>query len=173
MALDFLIIPTYNTKTLGIADTSTYGDGPIQSPTLQVEVPGFGKVDIPFIPNDFNVITSGMLELTPIGDPLTPLPDGAYTITYSIYPAYSNSTTKSIFRVEQLQEKFDEAFMSLDIMECNGPLKKQSREDLLSVYFLIQGAIAAGNNCAIDVANKLYSQAAKQLSYLAKNNCNI
>ncbi len=170
--LDILVIPTYNSKTLGIADISTYPDSPaVQSPTIEITIPGFGLVSIPFVPEDFNVFTSASLELTEVGEDITPIPDGIYTLTYSVTPAYENYVTKTIQRVEQLQEKFDEAFMKLDMMECDMAIKKQSKVELNTIYFLIQGSIAAANNCAVDVSNKLYQQAAKQLNYFIKRNC--
>lgn len=170
--LDILVIPTYNTKTLGIADISTYPDTPpVESPTIEITIPGFGLVSVPFVPNDFNVFNSTILELTAIGEDLLPIPDGVYTLTYSVTPAYENYVTKTILRVEQLQEKFDEAFMKLDMMECDLAIKKQSKVQLNTIYFLIQGAIAAANNCAVEVSNKLYLEASKQLNYFTKNNC--
>lgn len=170
--LDILVIPTYNTKTLGVADISTYPDSPpVQSPTIEITVPGFGVVSIPFVPNDFNVFNSTSLELTAVGDDLLPIPDGVYTLTYSVTPAFENYVTKTIIRVEQLQERFDEAFMKLDMMECDMAIKKQSKVELNTIYFLIQGAIAAANECAVDVANKLYLQASKLLTNFINNNC--
>lgn len=170
--LDILVIPTYNSKTLGIADISTYpASPPVSAPTIEITIPGFGLVSLPFVPSDFNVFNSTTLEITAVGDDLTPIPDGVYTLTYSVTPAYENYVTKTIIRVEQLQEKFDEAFMKLDMMECDMAIKKQSKVELNTIYFLIQGAVAAANNCAVDVANKLYLQASRQLSYFIKNNC--
>lgn len=172
LSLDILVIPTYNTKTLGVADNSTYPDSPaVQSPTMEITVPGFGMVSIPFSTNDFNVYNSSSLELTAVGEDLIPIPDGVYTLTYSVAPAYANYVTKNIIRVEQLQERFDEAFMKLDMMECDMAIKKQSKVELNSIYFLIQGAISAANNCAIDVSNKLYLQASRQLERFINNNC--
>lgn len=172
LSLDILVIPTYNTKTIGIADISTYPDSPpVQAPTIEITVPGFGIVSIPFTPNDFNVFNSTSLELTSATEDLLPIPDGVYTLTYSVTPAYENFVTKTIIRVDQLQEKFDEAFMKLDMMECDMAIKKQSKVELNTIYFLIQGAIAAANNCNIDVSNKLYQQAAKQLAHFEKRNC--
>lgn len=170
--LDILVIPTYNSKTLGIADISTYPDSPpISSPTIEITIPGFGLVSLPFVPNDFNVFNSTTLEITAVGDDLTPLPDGVYTLKYSVTPAFENYVTKTIIRVEQLQEKFDEAFMKLDMMECDMAIKKQSKVELNTIYFFIQGSVAAANNCAVEMANKLYVQAARQLSIFTKNNC--
>ena len=54
LKLDILVVPTYNTLTLGIADASTYPSTP-SAPTIQITVPGFGIVTLPFVPNDFNL----------------------------------------------------------------------------------------------------------------------
>jgi hypothetical protein len=169
--LDFLIIPTYNTLTLGVADNSIYEDSPI-SPTVEITVPSFGKVSLPFVPNDFNIFNSSSLGLTQLGDSLIPLPDGVYTIKYSIDPAYINFVEHNIFRVDVLQEKFDEAFMKLDMMECDRAIKTQDKVALSSINIFIQGAIAAANGCAIIEANKLYNQAKKMLNNFTKNGCN-
>ena len=172
LKLDILVIPTYNLQTMGIADASTYPTSPaVQSPTIELDVPGFGKVSLPFNINDFNIYTSASLGLTTVGDPLLPLPDGLYGIRYSIAPAYINYVDKSIMRVDHLQEKFDSAFMKLDMMECDLAIKRQQKVELNSIYYFIQGSIAAANNCAIATANKLYNQANRMLTNFNKNIC--
>jgi hypothetical protein len=173
MTLDILVVPTYNTLTLGVADASTYDTDPpvVSSPTLEVTMPGFAPVFVPFNVNDFNILNSASLGLSVVGDPLIPLPDGIYTLTYSVAPAYLNFVTKTIIRVEQLQEKFDNAFMKLDMMECDLAIKTQAKVDLNSVYYMIQGSIAAANNCAVDTSNKLYVQADRMLNNFIKTNC--
>jgi hypothetical protein len=173
MTLDILVIPTYNTLTLGVADASTYNTNPpvVTSPTIEITMPGFAPVFIPFNVNDFNIFNSASLGLSVVGDPLIPLPDGIYTLTYSVAPAYQNFVTKTIIRVDQLQEKFDNAFMKLDMMECDLAIKTQAKVDLNSVYYMIQGSIAAANNCAVDTSNKLYVQANKMLNNFIKTNC--
>ena len=173
MTLDILVIPTYNTLTLGVADASTYDTDPpvVSSPTIEITMPGFVPVSLPFNVNDFNIFNSASLGLSVVGDPLIPLPDGIYTLTYSVAPAYQNFVTKTIIRVEQLQEKFDNAFMKLDMMECDLAIKTQAKVDLNSVYYMIQGSIAAANNCAVDTSNKLYVQANKMLNNFIKTNC--
>lgn len=172
LRLDILVIPTYNSKTLGIADASTYpAVPPVTAPTIEVTVPGFNKVVLPFNINDFNILNSASLGLSSVGDPLLPLPDGVYFLKYSVTPAYQNFVEKSIMRVEQLQEKFDAAFMRLDMMQCDLAIKTQQKVTLNSIYYFIQGAIAAANNCAIDEANKLYNQANKMLNNFIKGGC--
>jgi hypothetical protein len=170
LRLDILVVPSYNSKTLGIADASNYPTTPT-SPSIEITVPSFGTVILPFTPNDFNIFNSTSLGITSVGDPLLPLPDGVYNLKYTIAPAYKNYVEKSIMRVEKLQEKFDDAFMKLDMMECDRAIKTQQKVDLNTIYFFIQGAIAAANNCAITEANKLYVQADRMLTNFIKNGC--
>lgn len=169
-SLNILVIPTYNVQTLGIADVSTYSGSP-SSPTIEINIPSIGKVVLPFNINDFNIFNSTSLGISDVGDPLQALPDGIYNFRYSIAPAYENFVEKTIIRVDQLQEKFDKAFMKLDMMECDRAIKTQAKSDLSSINFFIQGAIAAANNCAIDEANKLYQVAKKMLNNFMKNDC--
>lgn len=172
LKLDFLVVPTYNTFTLGIADASTYPTSPlVTAPTIEINVPTYGIVSLPFTINDFNIFNSASFGMTQVGEPLVPLPDGVYYIKYSVSPAYENFVEKNIMRVDRLQERFDEAFMKLDMMECDRAIKMQQKVDLNSVYFFIQGSIAAANTCAIDQANTLYTQASRMLDNFIKNNC--
>lgn len=173
LQLDILVVPTYNTLTLGVADASIYPTNPpvVSSPTIEITVPGFDVVSLPFNVNDFNIFNSLSLGLSTFGEPLLPLPDGVYKLKYTVAPAYENFVEKTIIRVEQLQEKFDEAFMKLDMMECDRAIKTQQKVDLNTIYFFIQGAIAAANNCAVAESNKLYNQASMMLNNFIKNNC--
>ena len=119
MTLDILVIPTYNTYTLGIADASTYDTDPpvVTAPTIEITIPGFSTpVFLPFVVNDFNVFNSTSLGLSAVGDPLIPLPDGIYYLRYTVTPAYENYVEKNIMRTELIQDKFDSAFMKLDMM---------------------------------------------------------
>ena len=173
LKLDIVVIPTYSTLTLGIADASIYPTDPpnVSSATIAITIPGFAIKSLDFTPNSFTVYTSSTLGLTQVGTPDLPLPDGVYFLRYSVAPAYENFVDKSIIRVERLQEKFDEAFMKLDMMECDRAIKTQAKVDLNTIYFFIQGAIAAANNCAIDEANKLYTQANRMLDNFIRTNC--
>jgi hypothetical protein len=172
LKLDILVIPTYNTLTFAIADASTYPDDPpiVTSPTIEITVPGFGKVYNVFNVNDLNIFRSDTLGITPTGV-VHPIPDGVYYLKYSVAPTLENYVEKSIMRVEKLQEKFDEAFMKLDMMECDRAIKQQSKVELNSIYYFIQGSIAAANNCATVEANKLYQQADRMLNNFISAGC--
>jgi hypothetical protein len=172
LKLDFLVVPTYNTLTLGVVDTSTYLTDPpvVTSPTIEITPPGFNVAIIPFDVNSYNTFTSSNLGITAVGIN-QPLPDGIYHIKYSISPAYLNFVEKSIMRTDRIQERFDEAFMRLDMMECDRAIKTQSKVELTSIYFFIQGSIAAANNCALVDSNKLYNQANKMLDTFINSDC--
>ena len=174
--LNFLVINTYSTLTLGVADTSTYDSSPtgatmvITLPTGVTTLSGGTTVSVPFTPNDYNVFNSATLQLTAVGT-TNPLPDGIYGLTYSIATPSATPVSKSIMRTDKIQEKFDNAFMKLDMMECDMAIKTQQKVTLSSIYFLIQGSIAAANNSAITQSYKLYQQADMMLNNFLKNNC--
>jgi len=173
MVLDILVIPTYNTLTLGVADASTYDTNPpvVTAPTIEITVPNFGVVSLPFTPNEFNIFNSTSLGLSAVGEPLIPLPDGIYYLKYTVSPAITYNVEKNIMRTELIQEKFDNAFMKLDLMECDSAIRTQAKVNLNSIYYMISGSIAAANNCAVDTANKLYMQADRMLNNFIRNNC--
>jgi hypothetical protein len=172
LKLDILVIPTYSTFSLGVMDASTYPTDPpnVSSPSIKITVPGFGNTILPFDVNAFNLYTTANLGITEVGSE-QPLPDGIYRLRYSVSPANVNYVEKTIMRTEKIQEKFNRAFLQLDLMECDGAIKTQSSVTLNSINFFIQGSIAAGNNCAEYEANKLYTQADNMLNNFLKSNC--
>lgn len=161
------MVPTYSTYTMAVVDASVYSVAPV-SPKIDISVPGFNLITIVFSPNQLNLYNSTNLGLTAIGAPAVPIPDGVYTLKYY---TTTESVTKTIMRVDQLQERFDNAFMKLDMMECDLAIKKQQKVTLDSIYYFIQGSIAAANNCAIDTANKLYKQAENMLKNFSSDDC--
>lgn len=172
LSLNIVVTPTYNTETLAVVDASTYPTSPptVTTPTLEINVPGFGLVYKTFVVNATNIYNSTDLGITTAGNEVS-LPDGIYCFKYTVDPANENYVEKSIMRVDKLQEKFDEAFMRLDMMECDGPIKKQSMVTLNTIYFFIQGAIAAANNCSSVGAEKLYTKADTMLDNFIAGNC--
>jgi hypothetical protein len=171
--IKIVVLETHDVKTLNVADASQYPSNPpvVTNPTLLVTPPGFPVVSIaPFIVNGNNILTSDMLKITAPGL-VIPLPDGVYHFNYSIAPSATYSDSISFMRVNKLQEKFDRVFMTLDMMECDREVKTQAKVQLNTIYLLIQGAIAAANNCATIEANKLYDKASAMLNAMTHNNC--
>ena len=172
LQLDILVVPTYSVLTLGVADASVYPTNPpvVSAPSIEIDIPGFGTKILPFVPGELNVFTSSKLGITEPGCNQA-IPDGIYRIRYSVAPAYANYVEKTIIRVDKLQEKFDNAFLQLNMMECDRALKTQSSVQLNTINFFIQGAIAAANNCADYESNTLYAQADNMLNSFLKTNC--
>ena len=168
--LDLLVLPAYDVTKLLVADASTYPTPyPIViNPLIEITPPGFDAVSLSFNIQTYNIFTSSSLNLGTTG---LPLPDGIYLLKYTIDPSTTYFVNKIVMRVDNLQEEFDEAFMRLDMMQCDNEIKKQAKVDLNTIYFFIQGSIAAANNCATDEANKLYLQASKLLYNFKRNNC--
>ena len=194
--LDIFIIPAYNVKNLIVADSSVYdafqpGPPNIFDRYLTITPPGFNAVTfsiqtparVPSIANppifnaeSFQKYTSVELLETSTAQAL---PDGIYSFEYAVEygaPGDINNLTRdciqrSFMRVDQIQEKFDNAFMQLDMMECDRAIKEQSKAHLMSIYFFIQGSITAANNCAVIQSQKLYNQANLMLDRFLNNNC--
>ena len=170
--LKIVVSDTHDIDSINIVDASTYPDEPpiVVSPILLANAPGFNPVSVPFNVQGYNILTSDLLGITAPGD-IQPLPDGIYYFSYSIFPSSENFTDISIMRVDRLQEKFDNAFMALDMMVCDQAIKSQAKVNLNAIYFLIQGAIAAANECAIIEANQLYDKASQMLDTMLHKNC--
>lgn len=168
--LDFLVPPTYDVNLLAVTDASVYVGGVPTLGTLYITPPGFDEVNVAFTPEETNIYGSNNLEITE-PDCREPLPDGIYRIKYQISSPVIAEVTKSVLRVDKLQEKFDNAFLQLDLMECDGALTTQNSVTLNTINFFIQGAIAAANNCAEKEALKLYDQANKMLDHFMKCGC--
>jgi len=171
LKVKIVTLPTYDVTSMAVADASTYPPYTIVSnPNLLVTPPGFPAVSIPFIIKTYMILTSDVLGISDEGVHM-PLPDGVYNITYSFDPVFTNFDKISIMRVDQIQEKFDNVFMGLDMMECEQAVKEQTKVTLNTIYLLIQGSVAAANNCATIEAYKLYDQANKMLDSLINKNC--
>lgn len=171
--LNILILPTYSTLTLAVVDISVYdpttpSDTP--APALEIDVPGFGIASPAFVMEETNIYNSTDLGITTAGNE-TSIPDGIYCFKYTKDVFVDTSVEKSIVRVDKLQERFDEAFMRLDMMECERAIKTQAKVTLNTIYFFIQGAIAAANNCATIESQKLYMQADVMLDTFIGSNC--
>lgn len=171
--LDLLLIDTHTPYALAIGDFSTYPANytPV-SPTLYICAAGWPEVTLEFTPNSVNVYNSENLCITAAGEDLVALPDGLYHIKYTINPAYQNFVNKTFLKIDNLQEKFDTAFMKLDMMECDMAIKKQRKIELDTINYYIQGAIAAANKCADDLSIKLYRKADVMLTQFIDNKCN-
>lgn len=164
--LNINILPSYNTSILMVADVSQYVAGTvINNPYIEITPPGFQTATLIFSPKSINSYNSYSLNLTK-EDCISPLPDGIYKLKYSIAPNYENYVEKSYFKIDQILELFDAAFLKLDITNCDFRFDKKYRKKLDEIELFIQSAVSAANKCNDKLAMELYRMALKLINQL-------
>jgi len=172
--LNLLFPETHDAQSLLIADISVYPvPYSIVNPTIEITVPGFNTLTLPFTAQGFTVYNSMSLEITcsDLDCELIDLPDGIYRVKYSITPAYRYFVNKSFLRINKLQEKFDTVYLRLDFMQCDQAIREEDFEVLDTIQTYINGAIAAANNCLDVLAMKLYGKASQAIDDFVNHRC--
>lgn len=171
MNLSIISVPTYDKKTMAIDDATVYPLGSVvTNPLIEIIVPGYpdDPFSLPFTNGGLNTFVSSDFDL---GTDLV-LPDGIYYLKYTAtVDSVGYEVSKTIIRIDELQEKYDEAFLTLDMLECDRKIKMQSKSELNTIYFFIQGSVAAANNCAVVEAERLYGQAYLMLERFILSGC--
>lgn len=160
----------YNTSAnnIIIVDISTYSNNP-KNPTLEIIVPGFNKKAVMFVPKAANIITSEYLGLQ---DEFNEFPDGLYYLKYSVQPNTTRFVERQYFRTYRLKCLYDRAILSTDLLcPCAESKKTSTRQKLLQINLLLNGAIAAASRVDNANAQALYDKASCLLSELPKCNC--
>jgi len=170
LKLDLVVLDTHSLKSLAIMDTSVY---PVNfnkvNPSLEITVPGFNSVTLEFTPSSLQLYKSTNLGIACEWCDEVDLPDGIWKFKYTLYPATTYFIERNFVRVDRLQEKFDEAFMSLDITECDEKVKASDKAYLSIIEDYIQGAIAAGNKCMHKRFHTYYGKASEMLNKFINN----
>lgn len=171
--LDLITGCNNNILYLIITDASYYSTNPPYNPIINITVPGFDSVSLPFVIDSTNVYGSDDLGLSETGVKQK-LPDGIYRLEYTIEDVNGEkvaSVSKTLMRVDDLMDKFNNAFLKLDLMQCDQDLAKQTSVNLNTIRFFIEGCVAAANNCAEQEAIKLYNKANKMLTHISNCGC--
>lgn len=178
LALD--VIETSCENILNIRDQSVYALGlNVDCPRLDVWVPGFAQ------PNYFDTPTTGLLpnfdlRLSPTqlcvpGLPVSAtstLPDGIYTIRYSVSPNNLAFVEYYHLRTTKLTNAYYKELCKLRLEPCEPTAEiKQKLNDLRYIKMLIDGAKAKTEYCHSPKQGKeMYDFAAKQL-HKYQNGC--
>jgi hypothetical protein len=154
--LDFFLPETHSSKLLAVSDYSIYPEGyTVTLPYLEITPPGWDKVLFTFVARGTQVYDSNTLGITNGCEPI-PLPDGIYTIKYSINPSYKYFVEKNIFLVNGLYEKWDECWVKAHL-SCG--INRTTMQVLDGIECYIEGAVALANKCMTKAAYDLYNQA--------------
>lgn len=168
--LDLAILDTHSLGSICIMDLSKYPIGwNSVSPTIQITPPGYETISLAFTPSSLQVYKSSNLGIVCEWCDEVNLPDGIWNFKYSLYPAITYSVEKSFVKVDRLQAKFDEAYIMLDITECDNQIKKSDKEFLSITQDYIDGAIAAGNKCVDKLFNTFYTKATERINTFINN----
>lgn len=172
-SLDLLYLDNNSSKVLVLADISDYPPlYNIISPTIFITTPSGSYVTVVFSPKNVNIFDSADLGMTCDSDDKVALPDGVYQFKYQIGTATKFTVDRSFMRIGRLQEKFDSAFLKLDLNNCDFPTSIEQKKYLDNINIYIQEAIASANQCALTTANKMYNKASKMLdNFLREGSC--
>jgi hypothetical protein len=167
--LDITIQDSFNTYYLSIADISEYPAAwTVSNATCEVTVPGFPKKAVTFTAKSVNNYKSSHLGITcNEEDDCVPLPDGIYTVKYSVAPNAVYFVEKSFMRVHQLRCRYGNAFLKADLADnLKSGEKRTLKKELYRVASLMEGAVAEANNCDTEAAYKYYRKASQILDKL-------
>lgn len=173
--LDITLHETYNKYYLGIVDISDYPPSwTITNASLEITPPGYNKISVPVTARGVNLYKSSQLGLTcdEDGEDLMPLPDGVYTVKFSIHPNSTYLTEKSFMRIAGILCQYGEAYLKVDLAHhCSCADKSRDKAYLSSVRMLIEGAVAEVNNCNTEKGYKYYAKAKQMLDNFGKTGC--
>jgi hypothetical protein len=172
--LDFVVVDTHNTLTLGLADTSFYPTNfNVINPTFEITPPSFPKVAVTFTKGTLTVFNSNTLNITCVDtvSQLTDLPDGIWSVKQTIAPPITYHLERTFIRTVKLEQKFGRAFLKTDLVQCNQDVKTENMKVLDEVWFYIQAAIAAANQCNNLLAMNLYQLANTMIDNFLRDRC--
>jgi hypothetical protein len=172
--LDFVVVDTHNTLTLGIADTSFYPSNfDVLNPTLEITPPSFPKATVTYTVGAMTVFNSNTLSITCVAEvsQLIDLPDGIWTVKQTISPAITYNIERTFIRTTKLEQKFGRAFLKTDLTRCSEDLRIENMKVLNEVWFYMQAAIAAANQCNNLLAMNLYKLASTMIDNFLKDRC--
>lgn len=163
-------LETCDCKTIAILDTSYYPVAPL-NPTLTIEMPGFVPILFSFVTGQVNTYNSYSLGLSSSNtiENLMDLPDGLYTLTYSVDPNDMLFQTKSYMRTCQIEYMFAQKF-ARTVNYCETDSRYMRK--LQQIEVLIEGAKANARVCNPTKAVELYRKANELLDRLDTNCCN-
>lgn len=171
MALSLNIMPinTYSTKTLGLVDISVYDPVTPSNETLEITPANYPKKAISVTHGQAWVFTANDLGIDCDSDCLD-LPDGMYTVKYSISPNETNYIECCFIRVELLKCKYQKAFLKIE-QDCRCSPHSQIKKELWDIEMLIEGAVASANSKDDVSARMMYRKADDALDRILSD-CN-
>jgi hypothetical protein len=169
---------TLNTKIFRVVDTSTYStDLGITCNRLQILLPGYlEEVILEILPNSENIFNACTLHLqdTNCDTALSELPDGIYTIRYSVAPNDKVWIEYNYLRIAQTLNTYYNILCSINLTGAE-PLatEKEKLNKLRMLKMMLEGAKAKVEFCNNPEQGQLiFNYAKKQIDKLNCTYCN-
>lgn len=170
--LDLALVDLRDMNILAISDVSTYLTVPDAAHlSLQITIPGGDTVNVDFVPLSVNIYKCVDLGITCSDTSCTPLPDGIYSVIYSVLPMDNSTTVPSVIqkkfvKIDQLKCKFEHVFSKLDLLcDCPNPEQLKYKNELRRIRLFIDGCVCECNRGNYVLSYKLYEKA----DFLIKN----
>ena len=166
-----------NIKVLRIFDTSIYSsDLSVDCGTLSIISPGYNlPVNIEVVPNFNLVLTACTLGIQSSGceDASLPLPDGIYTIRYSVSPNSSVYVEYYHLRVTQTANRYYNLLCDVEMSACEpAPDVKEQLNELRLIKSFIDAAKSKVEYChELEAGMELIVYAKKRLDRITDNLC--
>lgn len=173
--LDIYVDKVLNPKILVVKDASWYNpDVPVTNAVLDLQYPGSTQyVHIPVGRGFSYIINSNTLGITNTtqSSNLTELPDGLYTIRYSICPNDELFVEYTFLRNVKQLIQYNNLYCALEIERCNKKHYTEELAKLRSIKDLIDAAEYQADCGKYDQSINLYNYAQGQLDEFTKG-CN-
>ena len=174
--IDINIEDVPNPKVLIVDDVSFYNpEIDVTNSYLEVQYPGSKKyVHIPVAPGFRYTINSNILGITSVvkSELLAPLPDGLWTINYSICPNSELFVEYKFLRNVKQLNKISDAYCALELEKCARKEYKEELEKLREIEDYAKAAKYLADSCnRYNDSIKLYNFADELLNKFS-GNCN-
>lgn len=168
--LDLQYIETYKLNQISFADSSQYIGAPV-NPSFEITVPGQSKLNVPFSPSLVNIYNAQNLKVSN-DNPNVYLPDGIYIVRYSIEPNLTMFTEKSFMRISHIDSLYKRLFLQIDNnCDCNTDKQRKLKDQLRDIKLLIDGSVAAVDNCDTEGGTFMYRKAYKFIQNMKLCEC--
>ena len=165
-------------KTFTVKDISAYNpDIPVTCGTLRIKVPGFNTPKYYDVLEGFELIVNMSnlgLQKTWNHECLSALPDGLYSIRYSINPNDKLFVDYYYYQTCNIYKKYTDAVCNFLNNKCDLSKKEQEAkiDDLFEISQLIDYAKISAETCGDpDSAEEMYNEALEKIKKEGTNGC--
>ena len=172
-----LEIPTVsNSCVMKIFDTSVYSPlVGIFRPRLFITAPGFGAVELNFVPDSSPTLTACDLQLQTenCGTSYINLPDGLYVVKYAVDPECKVFVEYNHLRITCALNRYEKILCNISVADCDPPAKiKERLRDLRLIGMYLHAAKAKIETCHLSQEGMtLFNYAVKLLNKFECKNC--